>query len=354
VTCDYTFANTESGRTWAIGGKRASLSNSTALFADAAGGYIIELEDGYSETLTTAITCSATGDTASGAITLRGASGSTTIPRVKSQAGNNAFLLNSTGDGWVFDNIQVDGSNQGVRGIFNQNASGAILVKDCIFNDWSFYGTSSCGIRSATDVVVTKCTFTDCYLGCFQTGTNSKIFDSVFENCVIAISTGGITDYPMRSHISNNIFSGGDKGISFNSANDTRDLAWGFTVDRNVFYGQTVSSFESNFTNSTKQSNPFLCHLVVKENVFAGGAGYAFSSTRSIDAAGFSISVIDRNAWYDAGYTSGRNNFTSINSTNDITLTANPFVDAANGDFNLNNAAGGGAVLRSTKYTLGG
>ena len=38
----------------------------------------------------------------------------------------------------------------------------------------------------------------------------------------------------------------------------------------------------------------------------------------------------------------------------DITLTADPFIDAANGDFNLNATAGGGAVLRSTKYTVGG
>jgi hypothetical protein len=37
-----------------------------------------------------------------------------------------------------------------------------------------------------------------------------------------------------------------------------------------------------------------------------------------------------------------------------INLTADPFTDAASGDFSLNNDAGGGAVLRAITETLGG
>lgn len=48
------------------------------------------------------------------------------------------------------------------------------------------------------------------------------------------------------------------------------------------------------------------------------------------------------------------NNYDNISGTEDITLGASPFVDPANGDYNLNNALSGGSTLRSTKFTLGG
>ena len=61
--------------------------------------------------------------------------------------------------------------------------------------------------------------------------------------------------------------------------------------------------------------------------------------------------MFDRNAFHNVTG-STHNNLTAGN--NDIALTANPFVDAANGDFNLNATNGGGGTLRSTNYTLGG
>jgi hypothetical protein len=36
--------------------------------------------------------------------------------------------------------------------------------------------------------------------------------------------------------------------------------------------------------------------------------------------------------------------------TGDVDLTADPFTNAAGGDFSLNNTAGGGALLRATGY----
>jgi hypothetical protein len=40
------------------------------------------------------------------------------------------------------------------------------------------------------------------------------------------------------------------------------------------------------------------------------------------------------------------------NGDNDITLSADPFVDSANGDFNINTTAGGGADLRAATLAL--
>ena len=51
--------------------------------------------------------------------------------------------------------------------------------------------------------------------------------------------------------------------------------------------------------------------------------------------------------------TSGRlAGFSNVEEIDPITLTADPFVNAADGDFNINNTAGGGAVLRAVEVTI--
>lgn len=47
---------------------------------------------------------------------------------------------------------------------------------------------------------------------------------------------------------------------------------------------------------------------------------------------------------------SGRTNVTPLIDQNPITLTADPFTNAAGGDFSLNNVAGGGALLRAAGF----
>ena len=72
----------------------------------------------------------------------------------------------------------------------------------------------------------------------------------------------------------------------------------------------------------------------------------------TINATGHDVYNHFQNVFYNCA-----NKYSGI-STNDgygdIILTADPFVDAANGDFNLNATNGGGGTLRSTNYTLGG
>ena len=81
--------------------------------------------------------------------------------------------------------------------------------------------------------------------------------------------------------------------------------------------------------------------------MFSGNGGYGFNSinTFAVDSPMF-----QNNAFYSNA--SGKTNNVSVDSTN-LTLTADPFVDAAGGDFNLNATNGGGAVLRSTSINLG-
>lgn len=56
---------------------------------------------------------------------------------------------------------------------------------------------------------------------------------------------------------------------------------------------------------------------------------------------------VDKNAFYNN--TSGQVN-NGLNGPGDVTLTADPFVDAANGNFALNSTAGGGAACRAAGF----
>jgi len=110
-----------------------------------------------------------------------------------------------------------------------------------------------------------------------------------------------------------------------------------------VMYGNIFANGASNCINvNASNDQPQIAY-----NIFASNSGYAFNST--IDPS--KASGIYSNAYYS---NSSGNTSTGSVESDAITLTADPFVDAANGDFNLNNNLGGGSVLRSTKYTLGG
>jgi hypothetical protein len=81
--------------------------------------------------------------------------------------------------------------------------------------------------------------------------------------------------------------------------------------------------------------------LVARNNIVMSNGGYGWDQVSVIVRPDFPW--IDYNAFYNN--TSGaRNNINA--SPNDVTLTADPFTNAAGADFTLNNTAGGGAACR--------
>jgi len=83
--------------------------------------------------------------------------------------------------------------------------------------------------------------------------------------------------------------------------------------------------------------------LGIRKNVFDSNGVYGLNITAT---GGFFR--CHQNAFY-SNTTGEINGATGVNS---ITLTADPFVDAAAGDFNVNADAGGGATLRANNYAL--
>lgn len=107
VTVANAFGLSLSGKSWAIGGKRASIggTNSAKLFSnnsaagDAMPGWVVEMQSGHTETIAAQFNMRRAGDTTDGRIVLRGASGAATMPIV-------TFSNNGAGFNWV--NILIE------------------------------------------------------------------------------------------------------------------------------------------------------------------------------------------------------------------------------------------------------
>ncbi len=100
VTVDTAFGVNLTGKSWAIGGTRATLggTNSLKLFdnnsasGDAMPGWTVELQSGHVEALAAEVNMRRSGDTTSGPITLRGAAAATTKP-VLALAADSRMLI---------------------------------------------------------------------------------------------------------------------------------------------------------------------------------------------------------------------------------------------------------------------
>jgi hypothetical protein len=121
-----------------------------------------------------------------------------------------------------------------------------------------------------------------------------------------------------------------------------------YQVDGDTWLAMIMNNLISNCTGdgitTTENSN---ARLNVYFNVITECGGYGINTSGS-DRKNFRL---DYNYFYNN--TSGNYNGYS-GGDNDIALTADPFVSAANGNFNLNDFPGGGNLLRAKYYELGG
>ena len=344
VTCDDVFANTESGRTWAIGGKRATFDNADSrriINEDSIEGWIVETETDQAITST----INRTNDL--GFIVIRG-SGNTKKTITASSNFNGFYSSYRT-----YTNIQ----NLKFVGSVN-NTSTAIVsggtsrIRDCVFGDagqnTNFlrgidsqgiyignYYADKCVLYGQGSTVANgkglasggyqdrgfrarNCFVKDFYYGCYSGYRVSQITNVIVSNATLgsySAATPLFADGCIFSQISSHAiqlnYSGFQKYWHIESNAGTEERIWGVNIFRNIG-GDVFNGF--NATSSPTESE----------------YGYGDSETCYL---------------YNASGFTGTNFPT-------VTLTADPFVDAAAGDFNLNADAGGGATLRASNYAL--
>jgi len=347
VTCDDVFANTESSRTWAVGGKRATFDNadSRRLFReDAATNFLLETET--DQTLTSSINRGPYG-TVFPFIMLRG-SGDTL--KTITTTGNFSALIQAQSNGMVVYNLKFVGSagntsygftggiasiikcqfgDKGASTNFRSAVASSVYAGNVQIRESVMYGqgasvTGGYGLHStyyaARGVMAYNCFIEDFYYGAYS---NTNPFQ--MTNCIVSNATIGMKGDRYSITPSNCIFhSISSHAIELNSApSSTYEKLWPlyqsstYYWGRNIFVdvGGDVFHGDNNTTGPTETELGFHEHLTCYLYNASGFTGITFPS---------------------------------------VILTADPFVDAANGDFNLNATNGGGGTLRSTNYTLGG
>ncbi len=165
-------------------------------------------------------------------------------------------------------------------------------------------------------------------------------------------------------------FTGTPTGFGFNACavsycwadNHANGLAaTGMTASHSIF---------SNCTNGVQDSNTYRARFINCVAYNCANSGFALRNAATLSGAVYVNCIAYGNGSYgwDFNVLSGsglincaagdnataRTDGNAAFDLNPITLTADPFTNAAAGDFSLNNTAGGGALLRSLGYGIPG
>jgi hypothetical protein len=331
VTCDDNFDNTESGRTWAIGGKRATIDN--------ADSRLLLTTDGAAKDLTVELENTGTDYYVTSSIRLyRITITGDPVTRTVVNSTHNGYLFGSYYATAYVKNLHLKCSattKTSTIGICHTHHQGSHYCDNLVFDatdNWNrafghtalaaggmtirntkVYNTITAVHYTGATAFFENCIFKDNQNDCIQSYNNPMyIYGCQFLNTgSIAIKHIGNPGQVMV--IANCIFNGGSIGLHM------------YTYTQAWRTGYMANCILANFTTQA----------------VTDGTSYT---------TGFSFL---NNAFYNNAQNYARGESVAFHR-NDVDLTADPFVDAANGDFNLNNAAGGGDVLRRNDYATDG
>lgn len=335
VTLDRT-PGTGSGSTVKVGGALATVDKADDAVVP---GNVVFIKAGtYTRTATWSLT--ADGSTTGyirfvGYNTNRTISNSDTRPLITT-ATNSVRILEPNGANYcLFHNLNFS-TTATTKANFMANisfTSANIQFQFCKFED--FPTVYSRETSNSATVEWWFCEFSGCTGSALHVASSSgslNVFFCYFHDCLTGISTaanaGTVT-------LMNCIF---DTMSSYGlSLTRTTTSVADIVVEECIFYNCATNGIRyignaAIYFNSRSR---------LLNNIFVGGTYAIYAQNADTIRP---LHLYRNNAFYNQTFR--YNNFSDPEGT-DITLTADPFVDAANGNFALNNTAGGGAVARA-------
>lgn len=229
--------------------------------------------------------------------------------------------------GFRFENLDLDGNSTGSTGFTLSGVANAAF--NCIVRNFTGTGINMTGGGSCA----IQCEVT----GCDTLGINmSSVGGHVHQCYVHDNSCPGIQLLNVGGSIIGNIVDtntgASSDGIFVNTAYGNNQC----TILQNTIYnnGRDGIKVDGNYRLGEIANN------IMVSNGRYGLNTSAFTPVRD-------EVLINHNAYYNNA-TANRNSNNA--GTGDVTLTGDPFTDAAGGDFSLNNTAGAGADLRAAGY----
>ena len=249
-------------------------------------------------------------------------------PTIKLNASSANFLSSGDGRFVYLTNLIIDGQNYASTRAISLGNNQISHFYNCEFKNLAQAFWSAAHF-------ITSCYFENCS-SLIAAGNGHIIQDCIFKNC-----GGTISGSPTSV----------DRCVFYNhSANPIRISSTTKIVSNNTFYNITGSGIEfySNY-GLTNQQFP-----IIINNIFSNVSSYAVNYSNSGAVLGH---IVRNNAYYACGGTHfiGQGNNTGVGyylDTNNVQLTASPFVSASTGDFRLNNEINGGRSCRGAGQSL--
>src|SRR3989338_8129890 len=214
------------------------------------------------------------------------------------------------GLGWTFENLELDGTSVGLRGVNPTTVHGTLV--NCHIHHFVQYGLSAS---------YEYWSLIRCEVDHNNNGIWSNAVGGVMDCWVHDNTSDGVAVFTTGRVTGNVIANNGGHGLIYN---------YGGLILNNILYGNGGDGIRAT------QSYSFNIGAgVCENNILVNNGGYGINQPTAQTHADYPW--IDYNAFYNN--TSGaRQNVNA--SPHDVTLTGDPFTNAAGNDFSLNNTAG--------------
>lgn len=352
VTVDDSPAGTATGRTWAIGGKRAAVLSATSVVllenggstGDAKAGWVLQMESGHTESHGATQNIRAVGTATDGPVILQGDPNAGTMPVITATHNGYGFTVQSAATRFVFKDFDYRNSNatktlaKAIRCF-----SGGVSIEGMRMNHATDQWLVAAYFETAGNQII------NCDIN--VTGDGVEVingdghlvaFNKIKAGAIGIKATADVLSFLVDTNI---VYQCGAAGISFTGGASTTANRR-VSILRNICWDNTGSGIVIGGSTSMVRNS------AIFGNILSENGGYGLDFTDGAVTANFMAyhrPFIESNAFY--ANTSGDTNPSGI-GLSEIALSADPFVDAANGDFNINSATGGGLLLRQATINL--
>jgi hypothetical protein len=227
-----------------------------------------------------------------------------------------------------------------------------------LFSSMDFSGaTSNTGLVRflANNVTFKRCSVANTNTGSSANASvsNSNNINLIYSSFSAASTTVSFCVQTLNSwFISGCLFSGGVSGLSIAGTTGVANCIFQNTATNGILISGQVATIKdcifyntgTNGINNSARSST----LLIENNIFSTmSIGIAYTGSGSRPYGAYRIN----NAFYSMT-SSQESGFGDMPAFDPITLTADPFEDAAAGDFNINSNSGGGLLLRQATIVL--